>query len=84
MLTFCRIFTFLIHCLGQLFHYQKANDKCLSANFQKNLSPSHITCRLRVQRPEANSIDLAEVAHDEPPHQDLYCLQIQLIFVSGS
>ena len=26
----------------------------------------------------ANSVDLDEVAHDEPPHQDLRCLQIQL------
>ena len=25
----------------------------------------------------ANSVDLDEVAHDEPPHQDLRCLQIQ-------
>ena len=24
----------------------------------------------------ANSVDLDEVAHDEPPHQDLRCLQI--------
>ena len=26
----------------------------------------------------ANSVDLDEVAHYEPPHQDLHCLQIQL------
>ena len=26
-----------------------------------------------------NSVDLDEVAHYEPPHQDLHCLQIQLI-----
>ena len=26
----------------------------------------------------ANSVDLDEVAHDEPPHQDLRCLQIKL------
>ena len=25
-----------------------------------------------------NSVDPDEVAHDEPPHQDLHCLQIQL------
>ena len=25
-----------------------------------------------------NSVDLDEVAHDEPPHQDLHCLQSQL------
>ena len=27
---------------------------------------------------QANSVDLDEVAHYEPPHQDLCCLQIQL------
>ena len=27
----------------------------------------------------ANTVDLDEVAHHEPPHQDLLCLQIQLI-----
>ena len=26
----------------------------------------------------ANSVDLDEVAHYEPPHQDLLCLQLQL------
>ena len=33
------------------------------------LSPSYII---------SNSVALDEVAHDEPPHQDLRCLQIQL------
>ena len=26
----------------------------------------------------ANSVDLDEVAHNEPPHQDLYCLPASL------
>ena len=30
----------------------------------------------------ANSVDPDEVAHDEPPHLDLHCLQIQLYFIS--
>ena len=38
-------------------------------------SPSYIT--LRIQRLEG-SVDLNEVAHFEPPHQDLRCLQIPL------
>ena len=25
-----------------------------------------------------NSVDLDEMAHNEPPHQELHCLQIQL------
>ena len=33
---------------------------------------------LRIQRLEGNSVDLDELAHHEPPHQDLRCLQIQL------
>ena len=33
---------------------------------------------MRIQRLEANGVDLDEVAHYEPPHQDLRCLQIRL------
>ena len=33
---------------------------------------------LEFKEERANSLDLDEVAHDEPPHQDLRCLQIQL------
>ena len=33
---------------------------------------------LRIKRLEANSVDLDEMAHYEPPHQDLHCFQIQL------
>ena len=33
---------------------------------------------LEFEEERANSSDLNEVAHDEPPHQDLRCLQIQL------
>ena len=40
------------------------------------LSPSYII--LRIHRLEDNSVDLDEVAHYEPPNQDLGCLQIQL------
>ena len=52
--------------------------KFTSANFQKISSPSYII--LIIQRLEdKNSVDLREVAHNnEPPHQDLRCLQIQL------
>ena len=40
------------------------------------LSPSYII--LRIQRIEANSVDLDAVAHYEPPHQHLRCLQSQV------
>ena len=33
---------------------------------------------LRIQTRGQNSVDLDEVAHDEPPPQDLHFLQIQL------
>ena len=39
-------------------------------------SPSYII--LKIQRLEGNSVDLDEVAHHEPSHQNLDCLQIQL------
>ena len=35
------------------------------------LSPRYIILKIQ-------SVDLDEVAHNEPPHQDLRCLQIQL------
>ena len=52
--------------------------KFSSANFQKMLIPNYTI--LRIQRLEGKqcSVDLDEVAHYEPPHQDLHCLQIQL------
>ena len=31
----------------------------------------------------ANSVDLDEVAHDEPPHLALRCLQVQLFLFLG-
>ena len=40
------------------------------------LNPSYSI--LGIQILEENSVDLEEVAHYEPPHQDLRCLQIQL------
>ena len=48
----------------------------LLQNFKKMFHPSYII--LRIQKLEVNSVDLDEVAHYEPPHQDLGCLQIQL------
>ena len=40
------------------------------------LNPSLII--LRIQILESNSVYLDEVAHNEPPHQDIRCLQIQI------
>ena len=40
------------------------------------LSPSYIIENSKTRG--QNSEDLDEVAHYEPPHQDLHCLQIQL------
>ena len=37
---------------------------------------------LRFQRLEGNSADPEEVAHNEPPHLDLPCLQIKLFSIS--
>ena len=31
-----------------------------------------------------NSVDLDEVVHSEPPHEDLRCLQVSAFFVSGT
>ena len=41
------------------------------------LSPSYII--FRIQRQEGKQCDPHETAHNEPPHQDLSCMQIQLL-----
>ena len=48
-----------------------------SAKLQKKIIQAISYSELKDYR--ANSVDLDEVAHDEPPHQDLRCLQIQII-----
>ena len=53
---------------------KEQTTKFSSANFQKMLGLSYII--LRFQRLEGNSVDRDEVAHHEPPHQDLRCLRI--------
>ena len=53
---------------------QKQTTKFMSANFKKMLSPSYVI--LNIQSLESKSVDLDEVAHYEPPNQDLRCLQI--------
>ena len=56
---------------------QKADDKIFVCKFSKNIKSKlyHIeNSKTRGQ----NSVDLNEVAHNEPPHQDLCSLQIYL------
>ena len=60
----------------------KADDKifCLQI-FQKMLflvNASYIILRIQRLIERAKSVDLDEMAHYEPPHQGLRCLQIQL------
>ena len=57
------------------FNYQKSSGKIFICRFSKMVSPSFII--LRIQRLEDKQCRSGEVAH-EPPHQGLYCLQIQL------
>ena len=56
---------------------QKAEDKIYVCKFSKKVKSKlyHIE-NFKDQR--ANSVDQDEVAHYEPPHRDLCCLQIQL------
>ena len=56
----------------ELFHYQKADDKIFVCKFSENVKSKLYYIE------NSNSVDLDEVAHYEPPHQDLHCLQIQL------
>ena len=54
----------------------------MSAKFQKMFLTSYII--LRTLGLGANSVDPDEVAHYEPPHLDLCCLQMQLFSFSGA
>ena len=59
------------------FNYQKADKKIFVCKFSKKcLSPSYII--LRIQRLDGKLCRSrqSEVAHFEPPHQDLLSLQI--------
>ena len=58
------------------FNYQKADHKIYVCKFSKKFPSKYIILRIHKQR--ANSVDVDKVAHDEPPHQDLHHLQIQL------
>ena len=50
---------------------------CCSNTSQILESPSYMYIILRIQTKRANSVELDEVAHYEPPHQDLHCLPFQ-------
>ena len=74
-------------CRSILYLKQKNNSvdakeqmtKVTSAKFQKKSFSSKL-CRFETSKTSmhANCLDVDEVAHYEPPHQDLRCLQIQL------
>ena len=44
------------------------------------LSPSYIILKIK-KKHRTNSVDLDVVAHYEPPHQDLHCLQFSSLVV---
>ena len=64
------------------FNYHKADDKIFVCQFSKNVK-SKLYCIDNSKTREQNSVDLDEVAHYEPPYQDLCCLQIQLFWSLG-
>ena len=55
---------------------KQQTTKFSSAKFKKNFTQAISYSEFKDYR--ANGVDLGEVAHDEPPHQDQRCLQIQL------
>ena len=60
-----------------LFNSQKTEDKIFISKFKRKAKSKvyHIAnSKTRGQ----TSVDLDVVAYDEPPHEDLHCLQIQL------
>ena len=61
----------------QLFNYQKADDKIYVCKFSKKIKSKLYHIEKSKTRGQ-NSVDLDEVAHYEPPYQDLRCLHFQL------
>ena len=70
----------LVHLVFSIYSLtiKKQTTKLSSARFSKNVKSKlyHIE---NLNTRGQNSVDLDEVAHYEPPHQDLRCLQIQLV-----
>ena len=54
----------------------KNHDKFFVCNFSKNVESK--LYYIENSKTGGQTVDLDEVAHYEPPHQDLHCLQIQL------
>ena len=74
--SMCSLTRALLHWWNSHDVTKKADDKIYICKLSKNAKSR--LYQLRFQRLEANSADPDEVAHDEPPHQDLRCLHIQL------
>ena len=58
--------------------YQKADNKIFVCKVSKNVKSKLYYIENFKDLKATNSIYLDEVAHYEPPHQDLCCLQIKL------
>ena len=78
---FIQVFVFTTnHHLKQ----RKRLTLLFSLLFRYSLHPVDLTLLLTLKVPGttiaefANSVDLDDVAHDEPPHLDLYCLHSSL------
>ena len=63
---------------------KKTDDKISSSKLKKIYIKSMLYHIKNSNTREQNSVDLDEVVHHEPPHQDLRCLQNSAIFVSGT
>ena len=56
---------------------RKQTTKLRLQNFEKLLIETVLCCKIKLKR--ANTVDPDEMAHNEPSHLDLQCLQIQLL-----
>ena len=64
-----------------IFQSLKTDDKIYVCKISKKcFTPFQAISYREFKDQRANTVDLDEVAHHEPPHQDLGCLQIQLFF----
>ena len=84
VITFYKRATLLVNTISICMYYdlnssttKKQTTKIFVCKFSKKFKSKLYHIENSKTR-GANSVDLDEVAHYEPPHQDLRCLQIQL------
>ena len=60
------------------------DDPLIEVTTQACLTMFHLSFIIKVLRLDANSVNPDEMAHYEPPHLNLHCLQIHTVYIFGN